>query len=377
MNYTGQQFFKTLNDLSIFLSDVLDKYLFEVESINVYIDDNSKGEIIDQLIRIIEEDILALIKGDPAARKYRAIEENINYVVSSYKSLNAVIMYRVAHFIYEFGEVFLKKEGYEQEDINGMNPFLRGQARKLSEETKVSTGVEIHPAAKIGLRFVVDHGINTVIGETCEIGNDCYILQGVILGAREVNAEKNATVNGRRHPKLEDHVVVCGCARVFGPVTIGKKSFICGYAVIDKNIPPESKVLISNQIQIVSPNQHAIVIYGLRPKDKGIEIIGRNLRRCTSVNILDSGGRMVEPLKIDLNWTDDSLFLQIDNIEMTKIIEKDNNSDGKNEKIYNYIISINIGSIGANGCINNDSILITNSIGWREFINEIKKNNYE
>lgn len=368
MKYTGQQYFKTLNDLSIVLSDVLDKYLFEVESINVYIDDNSKGKITDQLIQIIEEDILALIKGDPAARKYKdstivVEEEDVNYVVSTYKSLNAVIMYRVAHFIYEFGEVFLKKEGYEQEYLNGMNPFLRGQARKLSEETKVSTGVEIHPAAKIGLRFVIDHGINTVIGETCIIGDDCYILQGVTLGALEVNKKKNVTVDGRRHPKLENHVVVCGCARIFGPITIGENSLICAYAVVDRNIPSESKVLISNQIQITTPNQHAIVIYGLRPKKKGLEIIGRNLSRCTGINILDSEGVILDTLDVDLNKTDDSLHLRFDIVELLKIIEKGKNKDGKNDKIYNYMISINI---------DHENILLSNSIGWRDFINEIK-----
>ena len=368
MKYTGQQYFKTLNDLSNVLSDLLDKYLFEVESINGCIDNNSKGEITNNLIQVIEEDILALIKGDPAARKDKdsnaVIEEDVNYVVSSYKSLNAVIMYRVAHFIHEFGEVYLKEEGYEQDEINGMNPFLRGQARKLSEETKVSTGVEIHPAAKIGLRFVIDHGINTVIGETCEIGNDCYILQGVVLGAREVNEEKNATINGRRHPKLEDGVVVCGCARIFGPITIGAKSFICAYAVVDKNIPPKSKVLISNQIQIVSPNKHTIVIYGLRPKNNGLEIIGRNLNRCSHVNILDGNGIIADSLKVDLNSTEDSLFIKLDSIEMMKMIEIEKNIVGKNEKIYNYMISLSIAE---------EEILISNSIGWRHFIDELKK----
>jgi serine O-acetyltransferase len=368
MKYTGQQYFKTLNDLSNVLSDLLNKYLFEVESINGCIDNNSKGEITNNLIKIIEEDILALIKGDPAARKDKdsnaVIEEDVDYVISSYKSLNAVIMYRVAHFIYEFGDVFLKKVGYEQEDINEMNPFLRGQARKLSEETKVSTGVEIHPAAKIGLRFVIDHGINTVIGETCEIGTDCYILQGVVLGAREVNEEKNVTIDGRRHPKLEDGVVVCGCARIFGPIIIGEKSFICAYAVVDKNIPPKSRVLISNQIQIVSPNNHTIVIYGVRPKNNGLEIIGRNLNRCSHVNILDNEGVNVDSLQVDLNVTEDSLFLQLDNIEMKKIIEMDKDIVGKNEKIYNYMISLNI---------DDENVLISNSIGWRHFIDKLKK----
>ncbi len=373
MKYTGQQYFKTLNELSNVLSNVLDEYLFEADYFNVYFDDNGKGKIIDQLIRIIEDDILALVKGDPASRKNKDSgndstieieEEDVNYVISSYKSLNAVIMYRVAHFIYTLDNFLIEKEDYEEEDVRGMNSFLRGQARKLSEDTKAKTGVEIHPAAKIGLSFVIDHGYGTVIGETCEIGNECYILQGVTLGAREVNEKHNKTVDGRRHPKLGNKVVVCGFARIFGPIEIGDDSFICAHAVIDRNIPSGSKVRISNQIQIVKPNLHTIVIYGLHPKENGIEIIGRNLSRCNSVEILNSEGILVDSIKVDLNKTDNSLFLRFNNVELGNVIESGKDAEGKNREIYHYMISINI---------DDENILLKNSTGWNDFVDEIKE----
>lgn len=334
--------------------NALDLYLFQI----IDIDNEDKERITRKLLDIIQDDILALIEGDPSARNNENSlksskrqnenhkEESIKYVLNSYKSLNAVIMYRVANFIYRYGDEFLKEAGYEQENINNLNNFLRTQARKLSEKTKVSTGVEIHPAARIGLRFVIDHGFGTVIGETCEIGNGCYILQGVTLGASGI--KNNET--GRRHPKLGDNVEVAGCARIFGPVEIGCDTKICGYAVIDRDIPPKSRVSIVNQIQLVSPNNHSIVIYGLRPKDNGLEIIGRNLNRCQSVNLLNSDGTLLDSVKIKIQKSDDSLILHFENIEI------------EDPQIYNYIISLNI---------NKEYILIENSIGWRDFINKI------
>ena len=207
MNFTAFEYFKNINDFSNDLLKILDNYLFNYDTINMYIDTHRKGVIIENLRKIMEKDILALIKGDPAARINKefieglVVDEDINYVLKTYRSLRAVMMYRVAHLIQEFGDVYLKEEGCEKEAINGANSFLHIQARDISDEAKAFSGLEIHPAAKIGFPFVVDHGYNTVIGETCEIGNGCFILQGVILGSREVNKEKITTINGRRQDR--------------------------------------------------------------------------------------------------------------------------------------------------------------------------------
>lgn len=334
------------------------------ENLFMYMDvcEEDKICITKMLIDLIQEDISALINGDPAAKQgIDSAQDGINsnsieYVLNSYKSLEAVIMYRIAHFIYSrYSTEYLSDKDFSPEEINDVNYILQTQARKLSEQTKVNTGIEIHPAAKIGKGFVIDHGYGTVIGETCEIGNGCYILQGVTLGSRGI---KN-NVNERRHPKLEDNVEIAGFARIFGKVTIGSGSKICGHAVVDRNIPPNSVVSIVNQIQIVSPNNHLIVIYGVCPNDESIEIFGRNLNRCKDVKLLDKEGKLISSVEITLTQSNKSLLLSfkgIENILFSKDIKK-------------YIISLNI---------DNESVLIENSIGWCDFIDNLKnKFNYE
>lgn len=253
-------------------------------------------------------------------------------------------MYRVAHFIYNYCDS-LTTSHLDQENKNDVKLFLQAQARKLSDSTKSYTGVEIHPNAKIGKRFVIDHGYGTVIGETCEIGNDCYILQGVTLGA--TGTMKNNA--GRRHPKLGNKVEIAGFARVFGPITIGDETKIYGFAVIDRNIPPKREVSIVNQLQLVLPKSNPVSIYGLYPKYDGIEIIGRNLDFCSDIQLLNSEGIHVETCPIEKYINKESIFLRINNIE--SIIT--------DPRIRNYILSIEL---------NEGNVLLENSAGWNDFI---------
>lgn len=349
-----QQFIEVFKESFNDFYDALEKNFFQVIEIDLI----SKQKITEDLIEIVRGDVTALIKGDPAARRNKKTKnysiddegqdnietDDIKYVLNSYRSLNSVIMYRVANFIYNYCDS-LTTADLDQIANNDVRLFLQAQARKLSDNTKSYTGVEIHPNAKVGKRFVIDHGYGTVIGETCEIGNDCYILQGVTLGAKGIM--KNDV--GRRHPKLGNKVEIAGFARVFGPISIGDETKIYGFAVIDRDIPPRREVSIVNQLQLVLPKSNPVSIYGLYPKYDGIEIIGRNLGFCSDIQLLNSEGIHVQKCPIEKYVNNESIFLRIENIG--SIIQ--------DPKIKNYILSIEL---------KEGNVLLENSAGWIDFI---------
>lgn len=340
-------------------STTLERYLFTPLEIDKF----DQQIISTEIFQTVMEDIDALIKGDPAARYGESsietidIENNRNYVTNSYKSIMAVMKYRIANYIYYYFDKNSSSNQYEEEYINAMQSLLRTQARKLSEETKVNTSIEIHPAARIGKRFVVDHGYGTVIGETCVIGNDCYILQGVTLGASGIKENDPKD----RHPKIGDNVSIAGFARIFGNVHIGSNSIINGHTIIRENIPPDSTVSIVNQIQITKPNESSkksalnkFSIYGLLPYYQGIRILGRGLSKCNKVEILNKKGELVNTISVRILVEEDFVDVMIDNIQ--NIIWK--------EDVNKYIISLSI---------NHQDTLITHSAGWNDYI-ELNKN---
>ncbi len=188
----------------------------------------SKG-IINGINKKILRDLLCFAQKDPAAKN------NPQYILESYLSFKAVYYYRIAHTLYTVSP-----------GVDTARP-LQIVARKISEEAKVKTGVEIHPGAKIGSRFVIDHGLGTVIGETTVIGNDCYILQGVTLGATGIASNQNS----KRHPTLGNRVEVGGFVRIFGSVTIGDDVKISPCVVITQDIPANSKVILKTTNQII------------------------------------------------------------------------------------------------------------------------------
>ncbi len=157
----------------------------------------------------LREDIQTALDCDPAARS--ALE-----VVLAYPGLHAIWHYRVAHWLWTHN--------------------LKLTARLLSEWARWVTGIEIHPGATIGRRLFIDHGMGVVIGETCEIGDDVLIYQGVTLGGTSLKKEK-------RHPTIEDHVMVSSGAAVIGPVTIGQGSRIGAGAVVVSSAPPYSTIV--------------------------------------------------------------------------------------------------------------------------------------
>jgi serine O-acetyltransferase len=151
----------------------------------------------------MREDIQSVFHRDPAAR-------NAFEVVTCYPGLHAVWLHRLAHALWLSGWKWL--------------------ARVVSNFGRWLTGIEIHPGAKIGRRFFIDHGMGIVIGETAEIGNDVTLYQGVTLGGTSWN-------KGKRHPTLEDGVVVGGGAKVLGPFTVGAGAKIGSNAVVTKAVP--------------------------------------------------------------------------------------------------------------------------------------------
>ena len=148
--------------------------------------------LIQSAAQSVAEDLIAYAYRDPASRGRGEL------ILESYASFKAVLYYRLAHLVWNFPD-----------QTNGVFSRI---ALKLSNQGKVLSGAEIHPAARIGRRFVLDHGYGTVIGETCEIGNDCYILCGVTLGARGIANNPD----GKRHPRLGNNVEVGSGARVLG-----------------------------------------------------------------------------------------------------------------------------------------------------------------
>ena len=137
-------------------------------------------------------------------------------MILTYSGLHAIWAHRLAHFFFKNKLFFL--------------------ARVISQVSRFFTGIEIHPGAVIGRRFFIDHGMGVVIGETCIIGDNVTIFQGVTLGG-------TGKENGKRHPTLEDNVLVATGAKVLGSITIGEGSKVGAGSVVLKTVPPNSTVV--------------------------------------------------------------------------------------------------------------------------------------
>jgi serine O-acetyltransferase len=173
---------------------------------------------------LLQRDAQALYEGDPAAR-------SLDEVILTYPGFYAVATYRLAHALHGLG--------------------LPLVPRLLTEMAHRHTGVDIHPGARIGERFVIDHGTGVVIGETCVIGSGVKLYQGVTLGALTVEKE---LADHRRHPTLEDRVVVYANATILGGGTvIGHDSVIGGNAWITASVPPHSLVSRKSEVRVRSP----------------------------------------------------------------------------------------------------------------------------
>ena len=159
--------------------------------------------------KLLKEDIATVFARDPAARS--RLE-----VIFCYPGLHALWLHRIAHYLWR--------------------SKFRLSARLLSHLNRFFTGVEIHPGAKIGRRFFIDHGMGVVIGETAEIGDNVLMYQGVILGGTSLEKKK-------RHPTIESNVVIGAAAILLGSINIGQGARIGANSVVVKSVPPGTTVV--------------------------------------------------------------------------------------------------------------------------------------
>ncbi|RDW18633.1 serine O-acetyltransferase [Oceanobacillus chungangensis] len=161
------------------------------------------------MFKRMKEDMDVVFEQDPAARTYFE-------VFLTYSGVHAVWNHRIAHAFYKKKLFFI--------------------ARVISQVSRFFTGIEIHPGAVIGRRLFIDHGMGVVIGETCEIGDNVTIFQGVTLGG-------TGKERGKRHPTVKDNALISTGAKVLGAITIGESSKVGGGAVVIKDVPDHSTVV--------------------------------------------------------------------------------------------------------------------------------------
>ena len=179
-----------------------------------------------RVLREVREDVTAVRDRDPAARAIGTFE-----ILTSYAGVHAVLSHRVAHALYETGVPLAP--------------------RVLSNTSRMLTGIEIHPAAKIGRDFFIDHGSGVVIGETAEIGDRVTLYQGVTLGG-------TGFARGKRHPTLQDNVTIGSGAKLLGPITVGHGAKIGANSVVIHDVPANSTV--------VGNPGHPVKVEGRRPE---------------------------------------------------------------------------------------------------------------
>ena len=174
---------------------------------------------LPRLRQLLGLDLEAAMDGDPAAK-------STHEIILSYPAMKAISVYRVAH------------------ELTRLNvPLI---PRIMTEYAHLETGIDIHPGATIGRRFFIDHGTGVVIGETTEIGNNVKLYQGVTLGALSFPEGAAAARGKKRHPTIEDNVVIYSGATILGGNTvIGRDSIIGGNVWIISSVPPGSKVMVN------------------------------------------------------------------------------------------------------------------------------------
>lgn len=179
-------------------------------------------EALPHLRTVLATDTRAALQGDPAAKSF-------DEIIFSYPGLFAITVYRMAHCLYDLGIPLLP--------------------RMMTEYAHSLTGIDIHPGARIGERFFIDHGTGIVVGETAVLGRGVSLYQGVTLGAKkfELDARGNPVKGVPRHPILEDDVIVYAGATILGRVTIGRGSVIGGNVWLTESVPPGSKITHSSE----------------------------------------------------------------------------------------------------------------------------------
>ena len=180
----------------------------------------------------LQQDVTAMFEGDPAAKSR-------SEVIRTYPGFYAIAAYRIAHELLVLG--------------------VQGIPRIITEHAHSKTGIDIHPGARIGTGFCIDHGTGIVIGETTVIGNHVKLYQGVTLGALSVN---KGDAERKRHPTIEDHVVIYAGATILGGETvIGHHSIIGGNVWITRSLEPNSKIYYQSRMHNEITNESDTIIF--------------------------------------------------------------------------------------------------------------------
>jgi len=182
--------------------------------------------LIARTVAEIRQDVAAAHSRDPAARGVGWLE-----ILATWPGVHALLAHRVAHALHGVGVPLLP--------------------RLIAATARSATGIEIHPAARIGNGFFIDHGMGVVIGETAEIGADVTLYQGVTLGG-------TGFATGKRHPTVQDNVTIGSGAKLLGPITVGHGSKIGANSVVIHDVPPNSTV--------VGNPGHPVRVEGRRPE---------------------------------------------------------------------------------------------------------------
>lgn len=184
----------------------------------------SFADKLPEIKRLVRTDLVAIAENDPAVT-------SLAEIVYAYPAITVMIHYRFAHAIMQYGIPTLP--------------------RIITEIAHSKTGIDIHPAARIGEYFAIDHGTGIVIGATTIIGNHVMLYQGVTLGAKNFHYDENGhPIDQPRHPILEDNVTVYSNTSILGNVTIGHDTVVGGNVWLTHSVPPYSKILQSTAVEV-------------------------------------------------------------------------------------------------------------------------------
>jgi serine O-acetyltransferase len=230
---------------------------------------------------LIREDVASVLEHDPAAKSRME-------VYLCYSGLHAVWFYRINHWLWQHGFLLL--------------------ARWLSQVARLLTGIEIHPGATIGRRLFIDHGLGVVIGETAIVGIDVTLYQGVTLGGTGKEL-------GKRHPTIEDNVVIGGGAKVLGNITVGRNSRIGAGSVVLRNVPEHSTV-VGVPGHIIFRNGERVVITDPKqindPLSEALAAVANEVSRLRErVQRLEGSETPTEPLSAHLQRIMEDIDYQI------------------------------------------------------------------
>ncbi len=205
------------------------------------------------ILRKLTKEIDSIIERDPAANSRLG-------VVFLYPSFHILLLYKLSNFLWKKKFKFL--------------------ARFIMQTGRFLTGIEVHPAAKIGERLFMDHGFGIVIGETAEIGNDVTIYQGVTLGGVMPSVESDSQRNQKRHPTIGNNVIIGSGAQVLGPIKVGKFSRVGANSVVTKNVPENVTVAGVPAREFGETSKKEFKAYGISEvKDPQLKTLDLLMRR--------------------------------------------------------------------------------------------------